>query len=59
MVDRYNIIDRRYMANAVHQLEEHEKKLAAARTGYNSGYNETSEAKNTPPSEPTNPIVVN
>jgi integrase len=47
--DRYNIIDRRDMANAVRQLEEHEKKLAEARNGYNSGYSEPSEAKNTPP----------
>ena len=59
MVDRYNIIDRRDVANAVHQFEEHEKKLAAARNGYNSSYNESSETKNTPPSKPSNLIVVN
>ena len=58
MVDRYNIIGRD-MANAVHQLEEHEKKLAVPRNGYNSGYNESSEAKNTSPSKPSNLIVVN
>jgi hypothetical protein len=38
--DRYNI-DRRDMANAVHQLEEHEKELGAARNSYNSGYSAT------------------
>jgi hypothetical protein len=29
------------MANAVHQLEEHEKELGAARNSYNSGYSAT------------------
>jgi hypothetical protein len=47
--DRYNIIDRRDVANAVRQLEEHEKKLAEARNGYNSGYSAPSEVQNTPP----------
>jgi hypothetical protein len=41
------------------KLEEHEKKLAAARNSYNSGYSEQLEAENTLPGEPTNPIVVN
>jgi len=35
--DRYNVIDRRDMANAIRQLEEHEKTLAESRNGYNSG----------------------
>jgi hypothetical protein len=41
--DRYNIIDRRDMANAIRQLEEHEKMLAESRNGYNFGYNAPSD----------------
>ena len=47
--DRYNIIDRRDLANAVRQLEQHEKSLADSRNGYNHGYSEASEPENAPP----------
>jgi hypothetical protein len=47
------------MVNAVRQLEEHEKKLAESRNGYNSGYSRPSEVETTPPSKPVNPKVVN
>jgi integrase len=57
--DRYNIIDRRDMANAVRQLEEHEKKLAEARISYNLSYSAPSKVQTTPPTKPTNPSVVN
>jgi len=46
------------MAYAVRQLEEHEKKLAAARISYNSGYNAPSEVQPSPSSKPTTPKVV-
>jgi hypothetical protein len=41
--DRYNIIDRRDMASAIRQLEQHERMLAESRSGYNSGYSAPSE----------------
>jgi len=47
--DRYNIIDRRDMTNALRQLEEHEKMLAESRNGYNSCYCAPSEVQTVPP----------
>jgi hypothetical protein len=49
--DRYNIIDRRDMANAIRQLEQHERTLAESRNGYNSGYSAPSEVQDTPPAK--------
>lgn len=47
--DRYNSIDRPDMANAIRQLEPHEKMLAESRNGYNSGYIAPSEVQTVPP----------
>lgn len=47
--DRYNIIDRRDIGNAIRQLKAHEKSVAESRNGYNPGYSAPDSVQNTPP----------